>query len=114
MEINEISIWDIGIQDTMGIGNGWVWIRSKMGMERVNGSYQLLIKRRKDGTVELMMVKKTEDLLFAGDKNRMGIFVSYISERFNICKSVINALINLNRIMIEQDNIGNIKMSMDT
>lgn len=83
-----------------------------MGMERVDGISQLFIKRRTDGTIEMMLEKVTDYMLISGDNSTMNRFLKEVSRRFKVRKSIIDAPINFNGTRIEQDEEGNIKMVM--
>lgn len=88
------------------------WLTNKMGMETVTGVSQLFIKRGAEGNIQMIMAKITDDLLFAGSKERMGQFVESIQARFSISKIIVDGPIDFNGCRITQDVHGNITMDM--
>lgn len=83
-----------------------------MKMERVNGLSQFLIKRAHDGVIELMLVKVTDDILFADSIDTMQEFVKKIATRFNVSKVISGGPMLFNGCKIEQSDNGDIFMDM--
>lgn len=57
-----------------------------MGMERMYGVSQIFIKPGSDGSVELILVKITDDVMLEGSIDAMKSLVEKIRSRFEISK----------------------------
>lgn len=60
-----------------------------------------------------ILVKVTDDILFAGKMDAMNNFVKLIRQRFEISKEIVYQPVNFNGCKIEQDKEGSISINMD-
>lgn len=82
---------------------------SEYGLERVFGLSQLYIKRDTHEKI-LITPKVTDDILLASKIPALNAFITVISERYAVWKSIINDEIYFNICSISQDTDGNIYM----
>lgn len=90
------------------------WLTTDMKMKTITGVSQIFVKRKPNGSIQLLLAKITDDLLFAGTMQDMNEFVEKISARFKISKAIIDAPIDFNGCRITQDEHGDISMNMTT
>lgn len=56
------------------------------GLQRSRGVDQLLLKRKEDGTIKILIAKFTEELLLVGTRKEKEGFMNTIKIRFHIRK----------------------------
>lgn len=83
-----------------------------MEMEQAKGISQFFTKRRKDGSISILLAKITDDLLIAGELQAIKDFIEKLTGRFKVSKSIIDSAINFNVCRIQQDEEGNFEMNM--
>lgn len=88
------------------------WLVYSACFTRLLGMSQVYIKRDENNRVMLMAVKVTEDILLAGNIDRLKRLAEEIYARYKVRKIIFNNAINFNRCKITQDNIGDICMNM--
>lgn len=89
------------------------WLLEELGMERVYGVSQMFLRRNEESEIIFILVKVTDDILFAGKIDSMNHFVKLIRKRFEISKEIIDQPVNFNGCKIEKDREGSISINMD-
>lgn len=88
------------------------WMLSDGGLQRAFGLSQLFIRRNKRDEITLMVAKVTDDFLVAGKLEYIHEFMDRLQQRFTVGKVVVDERFHFNGCEIEQDQSGNIRMSM--
>lgn len=88
------------------------WMLNEAGLERVFGLSQLFTKRKKDGSICLIIAKVTDDFLIGGTIEEIHKFINALSKRFIVGKTVIDKKIFFDGCELEQLIDESIKMSM--
>ena len=88
------------------------WMLTDGGLKRVFGLSQLFIRRDKQDRIVLLIAKVTDDFLAAGKLDYIHEFMDRLQKRFTVGKIVIDKRFHFNGCEIEQDRLGNIRMSM--
>lgn len=87
-------------------------LTNEMGMEQARGISQVFVKRRKDGSISMIVTKLSEESLLSGDLLTINNLVTKLTMRFKASKAIIDPAIKFNGCRIEQERIGNIAKSM--
>eukprot|EP00171_Calliarthron_tuberculosum_P022738 IDg22738t1 len=89
------------------------WLLSvRIGFLRVLGFSQLFILKRNDSSIRMLCEKLTDDFLISGSESDIQWFTTEIRRAFRVGKVITEGKMNFNGCIIEQDAIGNIRMSM--
>lgn len=78
-----------------------IWMTRDMGMTRLLGAHQVFMRRGRDGKLELIVAKTTDDFLAAGTGEAVRSFFEKMKERFTVGKSIIENRMNFNGCVIE-------------
>jgi len=88
------------------------WMLSAGNLQRVFGISQLFTKKDDRNNIILLVAKVTDDFLLGGSEEQMQLFIRDLGKRFVLGKVVLNSKAHFDGCEIEQDEAGNIKMSM--
>lgn len=72
----------------------------------------MFVKRGMDGTSPFILIKLSDEFLFAGPIEVMKEFMEVFKKRFELSKAIMNSEINFNGWKLSQDDHRNINMSM--
>lgn len=72
----------------------------------------MFVKRGRSGDLIFILVKITDEILFSGSEGMIEEFITAIKKRFDVSKSIFDSTINCNGCKIQQDEKGNITMTM--
>lgn len=87
-----------------------------MGFGKVRRVSQIFIEQKDDGSIAITLAKVTDELLFSSNKNTMKNFPEQLTNRSKVSKKsslLLDELTKLDRCGIEQDEGGNIVMTLD-
>lgn len=88
------------------------WLTNVMGFERVIGLNEMYIKYSKNGQIELILAKITDDMLFAGTVDDKTGLRNAMHAQFGLSNSIIDKAVIYNGFWIEQSEEGEITTSM--
>ena len=88
------------------------WMLSDGGLQRAYGLSQLFFRKNKEDEYVLMIAKVRDDFLVAGKVEYIHEFMDRLKMRFTVGKTVIDERFHFNGCEIEQDQHGDIRMSM--
>ena len=99
------------------VGRQWAkvieeWMLTIGKLERVFGLSQLYVRRNEQGRIAIVVAKVTDDFIIGGKVQSICDFVSEMKKRFEVGKVVIDARFFFNGCEIEQDEEGNVTLSM--
>lgn len=75
LETDKVAIWYLRGRKTMGKSSRIVDARGRRTGAGIRSS-QLFARRRKDGSIQLVLAKVTDDILVAGNKEDIEWFIS--------------------------------------
>ena len=88
------------------------WMLTEGGLQRFFGLSQLFIRRDGHGRISLIVAKVTDDFLIGGRTEIICKFIDRMKRRFDVGKVVIDDKFHFDGCEIQQENEGNIRMSM--
>lgn len=88
------------------------WMLEAIGLERVFGVSQLYVRRRQDGSVQLILAKVTDDFFVAGQNDDVRSFMNQMKSRFEMRKGIIDDEIMFNGGLITRNESSDLQLSM--
>lgn len=90
------------------------WMYNQCQLERVDTISQLFIRRDSNGKIGFILAKVVDDLLIASNIGNINGFSRALHKRFEVGKFRIDSNLVFNGCEIQQDEDGNIFMSMNS
>lgn len=88
------------------------WIKREIGMRKLTGAHQIFIKRDQDDKLLIIVAKKTDEFLVAGNKEAIESFFGQMRERFEVGKDIMKSKMKFNGCLLNVHEDGGVTLSM--